>query len=876
MSELPKWLIYGGNALAVVLFIIGLVMQNRVPTARNGNRLSAIAMFIAVLLALTEFKVFEPWLIIAGVLIGSVIGLFGAFKAKMTAMPQMVALFNGAGGGASMLVSLSNLHEKSAEKLGELANANTEATLSTLTDIVMVGKDEISIMGVDVAITTILSVLIGAVTLSGSVVAFMKLQGWISGRPIMLKGRHAINLLSALIIVVLGGLACFYLEPPIPVIIAFWIVGALSLLLGVLMVLPIGGADMPVVISLLNAFSGLAAAMTGFVLENHLLIVVGSLVGASGTVLTRIMSKAMNRSLMNIILGGVGGSVIKVASSTPKAALPKTEAQEKPKTGIPAAVEALKKAERVVVVPGYGMALAQAQFEVVKLTNFLEEQGKNVVFAVHPVAGRMPGHMNVLLAEAEVDYEKLLELEESNEEFPKTDVVMIIGACDVVNPAANDPSMDTPLSGMPILEASKAKSIIVCNLDAKPGYSGVENPLYDDPKTMMLLGDALATITGIRSGLEEPEEGAAADASEAEEGGVPAAVAALQKAERVVVVPGYGMALAQAQFEVVKLTNFLEEQGKNVVFAVHPVAGRMPGHMNVLLAEAEVDYEKLLELEESNEEFPKTDVVMIIGACDVVNPAANDPSMDTPLSGMPILEASKAKSIIVCNLDARPGYSGVENPLYDDPKTLMLLGDALGTIKAIRSGLDKPQGAAAATQAPSEGGIPSAAEALKKAERIVVVPGYGMALAQAQFEVIRLTNFLESQGKNVLFAVHPVAGRMPGHMNVLLAEAEVDYEKLLELEESNAEFPRTDVVMIIGACDVVNPAANDPTMDTPLSGMPILEASQAKAVIVCNLDDRPGYSGVENPLYDDPKTTMLLGDALKTIKDIRKALGSSD
>lgn len=686
MSELPKWLIYGGNALAVVLFIIGLVMQNRVPTARNGNRLSAIAMFIAVLLALTEFKVFEPWLIIAGVLIGSVIGLFGAFKVKMTAMPQMVALFNGAGGGASMLVALSNLHEKSAEKLGELANANTEATLSTLTDTVMVGADKITIMGVDVAITTILSVLIGAVTLSGSVVAFMKLQGWISGRPIMLKGRHAINLLSALIIVVLGGLACFYLEPPIPVIIAFWIVGALSLLLGVLMVLPIGGADMPVVISLLNAFSGLAAAMTGFVLENHLLIVVGSLVGASGTVLTRIMSKAMNRSLMNIILGGVGGTVIKVTSSTPKAALPKTEAQEKPKTGIPAAVEALKKAERVVVVPGYGMALAQAQFEVVKLTNFLEEQGKNVVFAVHPVAGRMPGHMNVLLAEAEVDYEKLLELEESNEEFPKTDVVMIIGACDVVNPAANDPSMDTPLSGMPILEASKAKSVIVCNLDARPGYSGVENPLYDDPKTLMLLGDALGTIKAIRSGLDKPQEAAAATQAPSE-GGIPSAAEALRKAERIVVVPGYGMALAQAQFEVIRLTNFLESQGKNVLFAVHPVAGRMPGHMNVLLAEAEVDYEKLLELEESNAEFPRTDVVMIIGACDVVNPAANDPTMDTPLSGMPILEASQAKAVIVCNLDDRPGYSGVENPLYDDPKTTMLLGDALKTIKDIRKAL---------------------------------------------------------------------------------------------------------------------------------------------------------------------------------------------
>ena len=686
MSELPKWLIYGGNALAVVLFIIGLVMQNRVPTARNGNRLSAIAMFIAVLLALTEFKVFEPWLIIAGVLIGSVIGLFGAFKVKMTAMPQMVALFNGAGGGASMLVALSNLHEKSAEKLGELADASNEATLSTLTDTVMVGADKITIMGVDVAITTILSVLIGAVTLSGSVVAFMKLQGWISGRPIMLKGRHAINLLSALIIVVLGGLACFYLEPPIPVIIAFWIVGALSLLLGVLMVLPIGGADMPVVISLLNAFSGLAAAMTGFVLENHLLIVVGSLVGASGTVLTRIMSKAMNRSLMNIILGGVGGTVIKVTSSTPKAALPKTEAQEKPKTGIPAAVEALKKAERVVVVPGYGMALAQAQFEVVKLTNFLEEQGKNVVFAVHPVAGRMPGHMNVLLAEAEVDYEKLLELEESNEEFPKTDVVMIIGACDVVNPAANDPSMDTPLSGMPILEASKAKSVIVCNLDARPGYSGVENPLYDDPKTLMLLGDALGTIKAIRSGLDKPQEAAAATQAPSE-GGIPSAAEALRKAERIVVVPGYGMALAQAQFEVIRLTNFLESQGKNVLFAVHPVAGRMPGHMNVLLAEAEVDYEKLLELEESNAEFPRTDVVMIIGACDVVNPAANDPTMDTPLSGMPILEASQAKAVIVCNLDDRPGYSGVENPLYDDPKTTMLLGDALKTIKDIRKAL---------------------------------------------------------------------------------------------------------------------------------------------------------------------------------------------
>ena len=346
----------------------------------------------------------------------------------------------------------------------------------------------------------------------------------------------------------------------------------------------------------------------------------------------------------------------------------------------------------MIVVPGYGMAQAHAAFEVVRLANLLEKEGKQVRFAVHPVAGRMPGHMHVLLAEAEVEYEKLFEMQDINDDFASTDVVLVVGACDVVNPAAVT-TTDTPISGMPILNAHDAGAVIVCNLDEKPGYSGVPNPLYDDPKAILLFGDAKGTLEGLIAGLESPAAAApAAAAAPTEPKG--RALAALEAAQSVIVVPGYGMAQAHAAFEVVRLANLLEKEGKQVRFAVHPVAGRMPGHMHVLLAEAEVEYEKLFEMQDINDDFASTDVVLVVGACDVVNPAAVT-TTDTPISGMPILNAHDAGAVIVCNLDEKPGYSGVPNPLYDDPKAILLFGDAKGTLEGLIAGLESRAAAAA-------------------------------------------------------------------------------------------------------------------------------------------------------------------------------------
>jgi NAD(P) transhydrogenase subunit beta len=496
---LAPWVRHAGFGVAILLFIVGLLLQRQVRTARNGNRLSALGMLLAVVLGLADLGAFQPAFIVAGIAVGAAIGLVAAYRVQMTAMPQMVAMFNGMGGAASMLVALSYLHEQTAA--GGVANR----TLAV-------------VVGADGAVTTLLSVGIGAVTLAGSVVAFLKLQSWIPGGPILLPRRHALHGLMAALILVLFGLVAFGLTGPGGPVAGTWVFTAAALVLGALLVLPIGGADMPVVISLLNSYSGLAAAMTGFVLKNVLLIVVGSLVGASGIVLTRIMSKAMNRSLASVLLGGVGGSQPSFgrspASSPAGDAGPEDGVDPAPvvaahaagvEAGVAGAVKRLQDATRIIVVPGYGMALARAQFDVVRLTRFLEGQGKDVRFAVHPVAGRMPGHMNVLLAEADVDYEKLIELEDVNREFPSTDVVLVVGACDVVNPAANDPTRNTPLSGMPILEAGRARSVVVCNLDANPGYSGVENPLYRDPKTLMLLGDAHQTIQGVRRELGDSE-----------------------------------------------------------------------------------------------------------------------------------------------------------------------------------------------------------------------------------------------------------------------------------------------------------------------------------------------------------------------------------
>ncbi|GAB6143529.1 hypothetical protein JCM12294_09670 [Desulfocicer niacini] len=323
------------------------------------------------------------------------------------------------------------------------------------------------------------------------------------------------------------------------------------------------------------------------------------------------------------------------------------------------------------------MAVAQAQFEVIALTESLISMGKEVQFAIHPVAGRMPGHMNVLLAEAGIDYDLLKEMDDINPGFKDTDLVLVVGACDVVNPSAIKVN-GSPISGMPILHVHEASHVVCCNIDERPGYSGVDNPLYKNEKTTLLCGDAKQTIENLFQEVSQETRDNDVLNSHGEHDVIKSAVAELLAAETVIVIPGYGMAQAQAQFEVVELSQMLQSMGKDVKFAIHPVAGRMPGHMNVVLAEADIEYDRLYEMDEINPDFQKTDVAVIFGACDVVNSAAID-IPGTPISGMPILMAHNAKRVIVCNYDTKPGYSGVENPLYEDSKTLMATGDAKAT-----------------------------------------------------------------------------------------------------------------------------------------------------------------------------------------------------
>ena len=345
------------------------------------------------------------------------------------------------------------------------------------------------------------------------------------------------------------------------------------------------------------------------------------------------------------------------------------------------------------------------------------------------------------------------------------------------------------------------------------------------------------------------------------------------KAETVIIVPGYGMALAKAQMEVAELARRMTAMGKDVKYAIHPVAGRMPGHMNVLLAEAGVDYDMLVEMETINPDFQHTDLVLVVGACDVVNPAAIDVE-GTPISGMPILMAHQAKHVVCCNFDEKPGYSGVENPLYEKSNTIMLPGDAKKTVHQLLAGLDDKQSQEKVAEKATSNTTADAVNALASAKKVVIIPGYGMALAKAQFLVVELASILQKRGVQVKFAIHPVAGRMPGHMNVLLAEAEVDYDDLLEMDEVNPLFPQTDVAMVFGACDVVNPAAIQ-SEGTPISGMPILMAHEAQKVIVCNFDKNPGYSGVANPLYDNGDAILMLGDAKASAQVLISSLQST-
>lgn len=440
--------------IAAALFIFGLKMLSKPSTARRGNLISAIGMFLAVVVTLLVKEIVSYEYIVLGVAIGAVIGATAARIVAMTQMPEMVALFNGFGGIASLLVGWAAYH--------------TVPGGSTMTNV-----------------TIVLSALIGGVTFSGSLIAWAKLSETIGGKPVLFAGQKIVNVLLLLLIVVAS--VMFVINPADSYPIFIGIV-ALALLLGVMAVIPIGGADMPVVISLLNSYSGLAACAAGFVVLNNVLIVAGALVGASGIILTSIMCKAMNRSLANVLFSGFGSTTQKSKG---------TQGVAKP-IGVEDAYLILEAAGSVVFVPGYGMAVAQAQHVVRELADILENNGVEVKYAIHPVAGRMPGHMNVLLAEANVPYDQLVEMDDINRVIDTIDVGIVIGANDVVNPAARTDE-DSPIYGMPIIDVDKCKTVFVLKRSMAAGFAGIGNPLFFHDNTRMLFGDAKASIQGLVS-----------------------------------------------------------------------------------------------------------------------------------------------------------------------------------------------------------------------------------------------------------------------------------------------------------------------------------------------------------------------------------------
>jgi proton-translocating NAD(P)+ transhydrogenase subunit beta len=450
--------------VTIVAFILALRFLSSPKTAPLGNRIGAAGMAIAIAATLVQRGVHNDWSILIVMLASAPIGAYAARAVKMTAMPQMVALFNGVGGGAAALVALADFHQVAPEP----------------------GR-----IKADVGIAIMLSALIGAVSFAGSLVAFGKLQELVSGRPIVYPGQKLVNgvLMAALLALAIAALV----GPQREALVIALLAGAL--LFGILFVLPIGGADMPVVISLLNAFTGLAAAATGFVLHENVLIVSGMLVGASGTLLTMLMGRAMNRSLANVLFGAFGQIV-----AGPAAAAVTDGAGVRTTTADDVAVM-LAYAKRVVIVPGYGLAVAQAQHDVRTLADLLEARGVDVTYAIHPVAGRMPGHMNVLLAEANVPYPQLKEMDEANPDFPRTDVALVIGANDVVNPDARS-NQGSPIYGMPILNVDQAAQVVVLKRSMNPGFAGIENPLFLNPKTVMLFGDAKDSVEKLASSVK--------------------------------------------------------------------------------------------------------------------------------------------------------------------------------------------------------------------------------------------------------------------------------------------------------------------------------------------------------------------------------------
>ena len=715
-----KAIYYAASVLLIALVMLCISRMSKVETAVSGNRIGALSMFAAILLTLWYYHIFtvaELWI---AMLIGAALGLWISAKVQMIQMPQMVGLLNGFGGLASMIAGILTLLSAHREFMGTANVSNFRL-------------DAFS------QITAGLAVVVGGLTWAGSAVAAAKLAGKLQQRPVVYPLHQlwtGLFLLISLVVPFFFAMTnLFGVQARLLLILVAVVV---SNLFGYFFAIRVGGADMPITISLLNSFSGVAGAIAGMAMNDILLVSVGGIVGASGLLLTQIMCRSMNRHLFDILLGksskpltrgeaGKDGSNTVAGPATAEATgavvsgstdaapgqakptAPAAQASSDAKQNDAAlspevhAAQWLQEAQSVIIVPGYGMARSQAQPLVKQLADRLESEGKKVRFAIHPVAGRMPGHMNVLLAEVDVPYEKLFEMQAIDGEFKDTDVAIVIGANDVINPAANT-AEGTPIYGMPVLSVADARHILILNFDLKPGYAGVENPLYAEAKEShehveILLGDAKESLdkiskacaemqAGKLSGEKDAAQAATADSPETPaKSGLERAADAIKTAATVIIVPGYGMARSQAQPLVKQLADRLESEGKKVRFAIHPVAGRMPGHMNVLLAEVDVPYEKLFEMQAIDGDFKDTDMAIVIGANDVINPAANT-AEGTPIYGMPVLSVADARHILILNFDLKPGYAGVENPLYaeaaaGEEHVIIALGDAKDSLNKL-------------------------------------------------------------------------------------------------------------------------------------------------------------------------------------------------
>ncbi len=659
-----------GNALYYSLcgvlslgVLLGIFLMSKVKKSVLGNRLSAVCMALAIILTLLQKEIFDVWFLYVMLVVGSAIGVWLAVKVKMIQMPQMVALLNGLGGGASAIVGAITMFG-----IGINPSSQGEWVFSM--------------------ITAALALAVGVITLIGSLVAAGKLHKVINQKSVVYPGHQFITVASA--ILMLAGVVAFgVMADPTEILglghyTVVWVFLAFetvfSAIFGYFFSIRVGGADMPITISLLNSLSGVAGAIAGLAINDLLLVAVGGIVGASGLLLTQVMCRSMNRKLMDILLGKTSAK----HSEAPKVAAAEAKIAAKPEAKKEESdpIEVLRNAKDVIIVPGYGMAIAQAQHLVKQLADTLVGRGARVRYAVHPVAGRMPGHMNVLLCEANVDYEDLYEMDNINDDFAKADATIVVGANDVMNPAARE-AEGTPIYGMPVLNVDKCKNVFVFNYDTKPGYAGVENPLYTREGVHLFLGNAADTLGDVLNALKN---GGSVKKSEAKIAAKPESkkeesdpIEVLRNAKDVIIVPGYGMAIAQAQHLVKQLADTLVGRGARVRYAVHPVAGRMPGHMNVLLCEANVDYEDLYEMDNINDDFAKADATIVVGANDVMNPAARE-AEGTPIYGMPVLNVDKCKNVFVFNYDTKPGYAGVENPLYTREGVHLFLGNAADTL----------------------------------------------------------------------------------------------------------------------------------------------------------------------------------------------------